>query len=136
MSIGELFIEQTAGVSKVRKTLYAILYIGFLVCMSLILLEGVVRAYSLVFFPKMIQYDPSYGWAHTINTQRYYESRDSKEEKGLTIHNHLGHRGPNYGEWPVPGKKRVLILGDSFAEGAPVSEEELFSNIILQILKL
>lgn len=124
-------MEQSVSVSKVRKILYLILYFGFLICMSLILCEGAVRAYSWLFFPKMLKFDSSYGWTHTVNTQRYYESRDSKEEKGLTIHNNLGHRGPNYSEQPSPGKKRVLILGDSFAEGAPVGEDQLFSNIIL-----
>lgn len=113
-----------------KKLLYYLTYTVFMTCFCLLLCEGVVRTYSWLFLAKMIRYDEALGWYHSENSQRYYESKDTKGEKGLTLHNKLGHRGPDYGPQPANGKKRVLILGDSFAEGAPVAEEELFSGII------
>ena len=70
---------------------------------------------------------PSFGWYHATDCQKYLTTEG---EKALVVQNKLGHRGPNYGSRTSDGKKRVLVLGDSFTEGSHVGEEELFTNII------
>src|SRR5262245_58762548 len=110
-----------------RKILRQFLYICYLVCIIPFLSEGVVRVYSWLFLPKQMKIDPTLGWYHTSNSQRY---RTTEGVTVLVVQNKLGHRGPNYGSQTADGKKRVLVLGDSFTEGSHVGEDELFSNII------
>jgi|SRR5262245_19730151 len=102
-------------------------YICFLIIITPLLCEGVVRVYSWLSFPKMMRINPAYGWYHATDSQKYFTTEG---EKALIVQNKLGHRGPNYGPQPAPGKIRVLVLGDSFTEGSHVGEEELFTNII------
>src|SRR5262245_18698025 len=75
----------------------------------------------------MMKSDPALGWYHARNAQKYFTTEG---EKALNVLNNLGHRGPNYQPQPAAGKKRVLVLGDSFTEGSHVGEDELFSNLI------
>jgi len=102
-------------------------YTAFLICITPLICEGVIRAYSWIAFPKMMKINPSYGWYHATDAQKVFTTEG---EKALIVQNKLGHRGPNYGAQPAPGKKRVLVLGDSFTEGSHVGEDELFTNII------
>ncbi|HKQ75622.1 MAG TPA: GDSL-type esterase/lipase family protein [Blastocatellia bacterium] len=110
-----------------RKILHKFLYVCFLVCIIPLLCEGVVRVYSWLFLPKQMKIDSALGWCHASNSQRY---RTTEGVKVLVVQNKLGHRGPNYESQTASGKKRVLVLGDSFTEGSHVGEDELFSNII------
>lgn len=123
MKTGELTIKRFDA----RKILRQLLYICFLICITPLLCEGVVRIYSWLFFPKQMKIDPAFGWYHVSNAQRY---RTTEGVKVLVAQNKLGHRGPDYGPQAADGKKRVLILGDSFTEGSHVGEDELFSNLI------
>ena len=99
----------------------------FVIGVVLIGLEGVVRAYSWLAFPRMSTYDAALGWRHAANVQRAFTTEGSPS---LVVQNALGHRGPRYGARTAPGKKRVLVLGDSFAEGSSVNEDELFTSRI------
>jgi GDSL-like Lipase/Acylhydrolase family len=110
-----------------RRVFHQLLYISFLVCTIPLLCEFVVRVYSWLFLPKQMKIDRALGWYHTSNSQRY---RTTEGVTVLVVQNKLGHRGPNYESRAADGKKRVLILGDSFTEGSHVGEDELFSNII------
>src|SRR5215510_3978165 len=110
-----------------RRVFHQLLYICFLICIIPLLCESVVRVYSWLFLPKQMKVDPILGWYHASNSQRY---RTTEGVKVLVVQNKIGHRGPNYESRTADGKKRVLILGDSFTEGSHVGEDELFSNII------
>ncbi len=110
-----------------RKVVNQVTYICFMVGLSLLLCEGVIRVYSWLFFPKMMKIDPALGWFHTVNAQKSFTN---EEQTILIVHNAVGHRGPNYEPQKAPGKQRVLVLGDSFTEGSHVGEGDLFSNII------
>jgi lysophospholipase L1-like esterase len=103
------------------------IYLCFLILITPLICEGVVRIYSWLFFPKMMRINTAYGWYHATDSQKYFTTEG---EKALIVQNKLGHRGPNYGERTAKGKKRVLVLGDSFTEGSHVGEEDLFTNII------
>jgi hypothetical protein len=113
--------------NKITKVARRFRYIGFLIIITPLLCEGVVRVYSWLSFPKMMRINESYGWYHATDSQKVFITEG---EKALIVQNRLGHRGPNYRPQPALGKKRVLVLGDSFTEGSHVGEDELFTNII------
>src|SRR5262249_2147724 len=127
LKYARFFMERLKKRFDTRKILRQFLYVCYLVCIIPFLSEGVVRVYSWLFLPKQMKIDPTLGWYHTSNSQRY---RTTEGVTVLVAQNKLGHRGPNYESRTADGKKRVLILGDSFTEGSHVGEDELFSNII------
>ncbi len=110
-----------------KKALNRLFYICAMVVFTLFVCESVVRVYSWFFFQKMMKIDPSLGWYHVSNTKKYYTTEG---ETALITQNELGHRGPNYGPQKADGKKRVLVLGDSFTEGSQVGDDDLFTAII------
>jgi hypothetical protein len=73
------------------------------------------------------EYSPTRGWAvkpSLNNTTPFGEGKfvntNSKGLRGKT----------EYGYARVPGKKRILVLGDSFTFGTEVSDEETFSHYL------
>jgi hypothetical protein len=92
------------------------------VTITLISLEGAVRLFVAVVTPSVMTLDDEIGWRHRPNVRRSYTT------DGVTAvveTNELGMRGPVY--TGLSQRKRVLILGDSFADGLEVSNDELFS---------
>jgi lysophospholipase L1-like esterase len=120
-------MEQPKSRFTLKKIFHQLIYLGFMVCLSLLLCEGVVRVYSWFFFPKMMKVDPALGWYHAVNSQKQFTN---EEQTIVIVQNKLGHRGPDYGPDKAAGKSRVLVIGDSFTEGSHVGEEDLFSNMI------
>ena len=120
--------ESRTPMERLKKIRRRFGYLAFLMCITPLLCEGVVRVYSWIAFPKMMRIDTSYGWYHARDSQKVFVTEG---ESALIVQNRLGHRGPNYGARPAPGKRRVLVIGDSFTEGSHVGEEELFTNIIV-----
>jgi len=88
------------------------------------LTESVVRAWVLLTTPTMFALDDELGWSHRAGIRHVEESEGVRALIGL---NALGLRGPVH-VGPTT-RQRVLILGDSFAEGRQVNDEELFSLI-------
>ena len=73
----------------------------------------------------MCRYDPRLGWVKVPNGKATlvtseYEVREEFNSKGL--------RGPEYDYAKPQGEYRILVLGDSFAEGYTVEFSELFSE--------
>ena len=73
------------------------------------------------------KHDPLLGWTHIPDhTLTFY----SNEYEITESFNSRGIRGPEYPLNKDPGEYRILVLGDSFAEGYTVEFEELFSEIL------
>jgi lysophospholipase L1-like esterase len=90
---------------------------------SLFAVEGLLRLNSP---PDLCcQHDPLFGWSKKPNSTvrnvtREYETTERLNSKGL--------RGPEYPYDKAEDEYRILILGDSFAEGYTVEFQELFSE--------
>lgn len=97
--------------------------VSLLLC--LVALEMGVRLYSALAFPKMMVLDDMYGWKHMANAKKIFTNEDG--EKILIVQNAHGHRGKLYDFAGKNDAYRILVLGDSFAEGGEVSENDLFS---------
>jgi hypothetical protein len=105
----------------------AALVLGALVLLLLIL-EGGIRVYSAVWFPRMMQLDDELGWRHTPNARRVFVNELG--EAAEVRQNAYGHRGRTFPLAKSPGKLRVLVLGDSFTEGVQVGEDDLFTALL------
>lgn len=101
--------------------------------MTLAFAECVVRLcypeYGIpVFTTKLFtEFDPLLGWRkipgfHGTHVQSEYTIIERFNSKGL--------RGPEYPYEKPKGEYRILILGDSFAEGYTVEFEDLFSELL------
>jgi hypothetical protein len=77
------------------------------------------------------EYDPLLGWRKISNGGGIYITQD------YTIHekfNSKGIRGQEYSYNKLNNEKRILIIGDSFAEGASVEFSNLFSEVLKEKL--
>lgn len=107
--------------NSVTKSLVVVLSIVF--CLAA--LEGAIRVYSALYFPRMMLLDKTLGWRHAPNVSKPFVNEFG--ENVLTIQNEYGHRGKTYPLAKTPGKYRALVLGDSFTEAVQVSEGDLFT---------
>ncbi len=105
------------------------------ICLSLLVLELLLRAVPL---PKggddievhnnlFMQYDPLLGWRKKPNQSGW---NVSSEYQVLEEINSKGIRGPEYPYEKKDGVFRVLIVGDSFAEGRMIAFKELLSEVL------
>ncbi len=108
-----------------RPLLQRLLLVAGALVISLGGLEVGLRVFSALAFSKMMVLDDTLGWKHVANgTKTFHDPlgesvRMSVDKDGL--------RGPPRAETKPPGVYRILALGDSFAEGAQVNNDELFS---------
>lgn len=73
------------------------------------------------------EYDPVLGWRKIPN----FTGEHHTSEYLVTEHiNSQGIRGPEHSFEKKPGEYRILVLGDSFAEGYTVNFKELFSEVL------
>lgn len=73
------------------------------------------------------QYDPLFGWSKKSHSN----IRSTTREFSITEKfNSRGLRGPEYSYTKDDNEYRILILGDSFAEGFTVEFRELFSEVL------
>jgi len=93
-----------------------------------VLLELTVRAYSALFFPKMMVLDQELGWRHARNMEKIFVNELS--EAVLVRQNSHGHRGADRSLGKDPGTHRILVLGDSFTEAVQVQEGALFTSLL------
>lgn len=91
-------------------------------------LEAGVRVYSALAFPKMMILDDELGWRHASDVSKEFVLEDGT--RALVVLGKDGHRGIQYGDQKLPGKYRVLFLGDSFTEGSEVNESDLFTALV------
>lgn len=78
------------------------------------------------------EYDPLLGWRKIPNiTGEHHTS----EYRVLEQINAMGIRGPEYPLKKDSGEYRILVLGDSFAEGYTVSFKDLFSEVLKDSLR-
>jgi hypothetical protein len=109
--------------ATVTKSLVAVV---LSVVFCFVALEGAIRVYSAVFFPRMMLLDKTLGWRHAANVSKPFVNEFG--EKTLTVQNEYGHRGKTYPLAKTPGKYRILVLGDSFTEAVQVGEDDLFTS--------
>jgi lysophospholipase L1-like esterase len=76
----------------------------------------------------MMQFDPVLGWKRTPNASK--RVANELGEIADIRHNEYGHRGPSYPLAREQGKQRILVLGDSFTDGAQVGEDDLFTALL------
>ena len=69
------------------------------------------------------EYDPLLGWRHRPGARREFH-------QGAYAINSLGLRDRERRYEPPSGTRRVLVLGDSFAEGFSVSSEDMVSHVL------
>ena len=110
------------NLNTVTKSLVVIV---FSIAFGLAALEGAIRVYSSLYFPRMMLLDKTLGWKHAPNVSKPFVNEFG--ENALTIQNEYGHRGKTYPLAKTPGKYRTLVLGDSFTEAVQVSEDDLFT---------
>ena len=104
------------------------------VFMTLAMAELSIRVYPLFQQPSLPEvhrlfreYDPLLGWRKIANKTTII-ARDEYETTVTT--NSKGIRGPEYSYTKAKDDYRILILGDSFAEGYTVRFEDLFSEVL------
>jgi len=91
---------------------------------TLLAVELVLRA--LLVAPRLIA--PSYPLGAGIAGS---ELRLAQSEYDVTLrYNAFGFRGPDFPLEKAPGELRVLVLGDSFAEGIGVAERDRFADLL------
>jgi lysophospholipase L1-like esterase len=93
--------------------------------LTLLLLEAGVRLWIKLVTPTLYVLDDELGWTHRPNAERMEESEGSRV---LVRINSFGLRGPMH--VGPSARYRVLVLGDSFAEGRQVSDDDLFSVVL------
>ena len=97
--------------------------------LACLLVEGIARVFFPEWGPRTAQltnfwkFDEVYGWSHTPGIQGVFpmDGRDSK----VSI-NARGFRGPEIPYERSPGRKRAVVLGDSFVWGFGVDYEDTF----------
>ena len=80
-------------------------------------------------FYRFDAFDPVRGWAvkpGLANVEVFDHDRLSTNSKGI--------RGPEYSYDKAPGKKRILILGDSFTFGDEVSDAQTYPHYLQTLL--
>jgi hypothetical protein len=73
------------------------------------------------------EYDPLLGWRKTPGATGRHVAREYAVTERM---NSKGLRGPEYAYRKQPQTVRILVLGDSFAEGHTVELEEVFSQVL------
>lgn len=73
-----------------------------------------------------MRYDPLLGWSKVPNLRGTYVPGDDTVE----TFNSRGLRGPEYPYAKPPDEYRILVLGDSFAEGRLVAFEDMASEVL------
>ncbi len=71
--------------------------------------------------------DPLLGWKKKAGAQRLIKTAEFTATETI---NSRGMRGEEYSYEKSPGVFRILVLGDSFAEGYTVNDEDLFSQLL------
>lgn len=101
--------------------------LGFVELVLRVMPSSVDSDQQKVFF----KYDGLIGWVHAPDSKGNFITGEYKTYLNF---NSNGVRGPQVKYTKPEGQYRILILGDSFAEGYSVNFEELFSEVLKQRL--
>ncbi|MFP6640788.1 MAG: SGNH/GDSL hydrolase family protein [Myxococcota bacterium] len=112
----------------IRKVLGQIPFLVFIAVISLVLMEIGSRFLFPAWAPvsgdrKFWQYDPELGWSGVPDAKGRMQSIDFSVDVSL---NSDGLRDSEYPVKRVAGKKRMLLMGDSFGWGFGVEQDEIF----------
>lgn len=115
---------------KLKKVSLNLLLLCGSLLISLLTLELLVKMF-LPASPEQhqlfVEYDPLLGWRKIPNMVGEHVTSEYTVSESI---NSKGIRGPEYSYEKAEGDYRILILGDSFAEGYSVEFEQLFSEIL------
>lgn len=109
-----------------------LLLVGSLTC-TVSAIEGVMQIKSLFtrgwvnHHALCCEHDPLLGWRHAANLTMEFSSPEYEITESF---NSRGVRGPEYPLAKPSDEYRIVVLGDSFAEGYTVEFEELFSEVL------
>lgn len=120
------------GTGWIREISKNLLALAFGLLFMLIVLEVFLRVfYPLEFKTRhnklFCEYDSMLGWKHIPSAKGTHISDEYSIHESF---NSKGIRGPEYSYDKDDGEYRILILGDSFAEGYMVEFNELFSEVL------
>jgi len=132
-------IMRSAQHSGMKKIFFGIC-LGFLSIILIVLCsEGLLRRAGKM--PLYInqerkifwKYDPLLGWRHQPGQQGLFEKPRAFRTK-VSI-NSKGLRDQEYSYARIPGKHRILVLGDSLTWGFGVEQQEMFSEVLENMSK-
>ncbi len=118
--------------NRIKAILINVLVLSVALSIMVILSEIFLRMYEPPALNRhhqqlFAEYNPELGWSLSPGTT----ARHLTAEYDVTEHiNSKGLRGPERAYAKKPGEKRILILGDSFAEGYSVTYDSLFSEVL------
>ncbi len=105
------------------------------IIVALVMAEGILRLLQhdqrRVNHRDFYERDPSLGWKKKAGAKRIIKT---SEFTSMETVNSKGLRGKEYTYEKPQGSYRILILGDSFAEGYTVSDQDLFSEHLKTML--
>ncbi|MEI8349054.1 MAG: SGNH/GDSL hydrolase family protein [Candidatus Omnitrophota bacterium] len=111
----------------------ALLIFSFIIFMLMLefILRGVNLCYGLKYMSNhhsaFCEYDRLLGWRHKTNIENIFLTSEFSTRLRF---NSKGIRGPEYSYDKDKDEFRILIMGDSFAEGYAVNFNELFSEVM------
>jgi lysophospholipase L1-like esterase len=120
---------------RVRGVLLKLGLLAATLLVALLLAEIAVRIVFPDWAPRtgriveLWQYDRDYGWAHVPGSTGRFESFGFDT---LVEINSQGFRGPDVSIEKGPAKRRIVVVGDSYAWGFGVEYDEIFSTRIQQ----
>ncbi len=79
----------------------------------------------------VLRYSPDYGWDKAPGEEAWLDNGETRVLLRVNAH---GLRGPDRPYEKPPGTRRVLLLGDSFCEGASASDEESVRGVLESLL--
>jgi len=122
---------------KIKQLFFNITILLFTICFLIMAAEVSLRIISkeptegkwVGAEKKYYEYDPLLGWRKIPNTNEIRASIRGNNKVLYQI-NSKGIRGPEYSYDKPRGEYRILILGDSFAEGYMIEFNNLFSEVL------
>ena len=119
-----------ASKSSFHQAVANLLLVAGSVLLTVLIVEVALRAVWDGFYLKGEPYsqrDAVRGW---VNRPNVVVSYGEPEFVTTVSHNSHGFRGGEVPLEPEPGRKRILVLGDSFAYGVGVEDDETFSALL------
>jgi lysophospholipase L1-like esterase len=118
----------------IAKALGRLALFGFSLALSVLTIEIASRFLFLQWAPIggdriFWDYDETLGWSHRPGQRGRFEYEDFSVEVAI---NSVGLRDTEYSLKRVPGKKRMLLLGDSLTWGFGVEQNESFGEVLEQ----